>query len=334
MMFKIGLDVHLRELTKVGKVAGIAGVVGALAPLALTLPLVLLFGYPWQAGLFAGVTLAATSVSISAQVLVDLNVLQTKVGNALLATALVDDVVAILLVSLSFAITSPTGTISAADLLLILGRMAGFLVIAFLIAWFLLPRLMLWIQNRPELAQAYGIPALGLFMALIFGWAAEHFGGVAAITGAFIAGVGLSQARESIKRQIDVAIAHIAYAFLVPIFFVNVGLQTNLRLFPLNALPFAALLLAVAVISKVYGCGWSARRGGFNARESLQLSVCMISRGEVGLIIASAALARGVFNMSDPIFPSLFLVIILTTLVTPILVRRVFQPAEVQPNHA
>jgi Kef-type K+ transport system membrane component KefB len=150
---------------------------------------------------------------------------------------------------------------------------------------------------------------------------------VAAITGAFIAGVGLSRVREHIKRQIDVAVSNIAYVFLVPIFFVSVGLQTDLHNFPLSALPFAALLLAIAVISKIAGCGLGARLSGFNNTESLRLGVCMISRGEVGLIIAALGLSTGFFRPGDALFPSLFLVILLTTVLTPPLVRRVFQPA-------
>ncbi|HEX2908738.1 MAG TPA: cation:proton antiporter [Phototrophicaceae bacterium] len=325
LMFKVGLDVHLNELVKVGGVAGIAGVAGALLPTLFTIPVVMAFGFPWAEALFAGVTLAATSVSISAQVLLELGVLRTKEGNALLATALIDDVVAILLVSLAIAITGPTGSAAAGDLILIVVRMATYLGLAFLVAWFLLPRLAAWIANHPEASQSYGIPAFALIMALVFGWSAEYFGGVAAITGAFLAGVGLSRTREGIKRPIDTAISNIAYAFLVPIFFVSVGLKTDLSQFPLTALPFAALLLVVAVISKIIGCGGGARLGGFSNQESLRLGVCMISRGEVGLIIASLGLSSGIFLPTDPVFASLFLVILLSTVLTPPLVRRVFQ---------
>jgi len=332
LMFKIGLDVHLSELTQMGRVAALSGVIGAVFPVVLTLPIVVLFGETWQAGLVAGVTLAATSVSISAQVLVDLGVLRTRVGNALLATALVDDVVAILLLSVSFAITSTQGSVQVGDVLMILVRMAVFLVVAFAIAWFVLPRLLNWIHNRPELSQSYGLAGIAIVIALGFGWAAEHFGGVAAITGAFIAGVGISQMRESIKRTIDTAVSSIAYALLVPIFFVSVGLQTNLAQFPLSALPFAGIILVIAVVTKVYGCGWGARVAKMSPREALQLGVCMISRGEVGLIIASQAAARGIFKAGDPLFSVMFLIILLTTLITPVLVRRVFR--EGSPAHA
>jgi Kef-type K+ transport system membrane component KefB len=198
------------------------------------------------------------------------------------------------------------------------------MTIAFLIAWFIVPRLVP-VVNRMGQGNPYAVPAFGLVLAMIFGWSADYLGGVAAITGAFIAGVGLSRAREPFKHSIDTAVSGIAYAFLVPVFFVNVGLSTDLRAFPLSALPFALLLLAVAVVSKVLGCGGGARLVGFNDVESLRLGVCMISRGEVGLIIASIGLSSGVFGGDDVLFPSLFLVILLTTVLTPPLVRWVFR---------
>ncbi|MFN8448027.1 MAG: cation:proton antiporter [Anaerolineae bacterium] len=130
------------------------------------------------------------------------------------------------------------------------------------------------------------------------------------------------------RHEIEHAASNIAYAFLVPIFFVDVGLQTDLSTFPLSALPLALLLLLVGLVSKVGGCGLGARLGGFTNRESLQLGVCMISRGEVGLIIATLGLSSGVFHADQPLFASLFLVILLTTVVTPILVRQVFVEAK------
>jgi Kef-type K+ transport system membrane component KefB len=172
------------------------------------------------------------------------------------------------------------------------------------------------------------MPAFAIILALLFGWSAEHFGGVAPITGAFLAGVGLSRLPERIKNPIEEAVSSIAYAFLVPIFFVSVGLQVDLSQFPATAIPLAALLMLVAVASKIIGCGLGGYWGGFNRQQALRLGVAMVSRGEVGLIIASLGLSRGLFRPSDPLFLSLFLVILLTTVLTPILVRLVFRTPE------
>lgn len=333
LMFIVGLEVEVKELARVGRVAVFAGFLGAVLPVVMTFPIVLAFGYEWSAALFAGVTLAATSVSISAQVLLELGYLRTQEGNALLATALVDDILAILLVSLTIAITSPGSEAASGELLGIIGRMALYLVVAFAAAWFVLPRLMNWIAENPRLSQAHGVAALALVLMLIFAWSAEALGGVAAITGAFLAGVGISQANERVEHIVEEAASHIAYAFLVPIFFVAVGLQTDLSAFPLSALPFAALLLAGAVASKVIGCGLGARMGGFDQGASLRVGVCMISRGEVGIIIASLGLSSGVLASEQPLFATLFLVILLTTVLAPPLVRWVFKskPEEEPP---
>jgi len=330
LMFNIGLEVHLSELAKVGKVAIFAGFLGVLVPVAMT-GFVILPEFGWQPALFAGVTLAATSVSISAQVLLELGHLQSKEGNALLATALIDDVLAILLVSLTMAITtSESGSVQPMALFTIILQMSSYIVIAFLIAWYLVPPFMRWLINVPEAAQNYGIPIFALILALFFGWTAEHFGGVAAITGAFIAGVGLSKiGNRKAKVQIEESLGAVAYVFLVPIFFVDVGLETDLSNFPISAFPFMLLILVMAILSKVIGAGLGAKLGGFTNQESLRVGVCMISRGEVGLIIASLGLSSGIFSTQyDPdgaLFNSLFMVILLTTLLTPPLVRLVFQ---------
>lgn len=326
LMFNIGLEVHLDELAKVGLVAIAGGVAGVLVPVVLGALVVIAFGFDWSVALFAGVTLAATSVSISAQVLFELGVLRTKVGNALLATALIDDVLAIIAVSLTLAITvSDTGA-DLGTLIVIVLRMAVYMAVAFLIAWYIVPRFINWVRKQPELSQFYGAATFALILALFYGWSSEALGGVAAITGAFIAGVGLTRVpdRET-RREINTAVSNISYVFLVPIFFVSVGLETDLSSFPwAEALPFAIVLLIAAVLSKVVGCGVGARLTGFNNRESLQLGVCMVSRGEVGLIIASLGLTSGVLTADGQLFSVLFLVILLTTVMTPPLVRLVF----------
>ncbi len=336
LMFNIGLEVHLSELAKVGRVAVFAGVLGVVAPVAFTVAVALPFGYDMMPALFAGVTLAATSVSISAQVLLELGYLHTKEGNALLATALIDDVLAILFVSLTLVLASAGGSQDEADysqLLVIIVQMAGYIIVAFLLAWYGLPRIMRWIQKRPQLSSAYGIPIFALMFALLFGWSAEYIGGVAAITGAFIAGVGLSQLPSTgMKHEIEQSLSQLAYVFLVPIFFVDVGLETDLSVFPLDALPFMLLLLLMAVISKVLGAGVGARMGGFDLRESLRVGVCMVSRGEVGLIIISIGLSSGILDGGSELYASLFMVILLTTVLTPPMVRWLFQGKQREPS--
>ncbi len=324
LMFTVGLEVHLRELFMVGRVALWGGILGALLPVAMAVPLVLAFGHDTTAAVFIGVVLAATSVSISAQTLLELGVLRTKEGLGLLATAVVDDILAILLLSVVIATMGPETDASLGALVWIFVRMTLYLGGALAIAWFVLPRLFNRLRQMPQLAS--GIPSFALIAALVFGWSADTLGGVAAITGAFIAGVGLSQTHYRVKSEIVSTVHHISYAFLVPIFFVNVGLHADLTQIGLSELPLAALLVIVAAVSKIAGSGIGARLGGFNRGEAFRLGVCMISRGEVGLIIAALGLASGLL---DPdLFEPVFLVILVTTVMTPPFVRWVFRNAE------
>ncbi|HEX2619087.1 MAG TPA: cation:proton antiporter [Phototrophicaceae bacterium] len=337
LMFLVGIEVNPHELREVGKVSVFAGVFGALAPVIVTIPIVLLFNYSWEAALFAGITFAATSVSISAQVLLELGVLRTREGNALLATAVIDDILAIILVSLAIAITASTGTTETSagigEMIGIVIRMFAFMGIAFLIAWYALPKVIDWINHQPVLQHAAGMPAFALIFMLFFAWSAEAFGGVAPITGAFIAGIGFSRVSGHVKHEVEVTASSIAYAFLVPVFFINVGLETNLSQFQLATIPLTVIFVLIAVATKVFGCGLGARAGGFNQAEATRLGVCMISRGEVGLIIASLGIKAGVFTADSQLFIALFATIILTTLITPILVRQVFH-SSITPQSA
>ena len=155
---------------------------------------------------------------------------------------------------------------------------------------------------------------------MLFAWSAEVVGGLAAITGAFIAGVGFGRSR--LRDEIERDMHTITYAFLVPIFFVSIGLKTNARLLAGPDVVFALVLVLVAVISKVIGCGLGARLGGFTNRESLRVGVGMISRGEVGLIVATVGVDAGLIKTE--LFSVVTFIVLVTTLVTPLLLRLTF----------
>jgi len=168
-----------------------------------------------------------------------------------------------------------------------------------------------------------GTLAFAIACAMLLGWAAEALGGMAAITGAFIAGLCISQAKSDIRHTIEEGIRDLNYGLLMPIFFISIGLKTDLRNLQASVLPFALALFVVAVLSKILGGGLGARLGGFNNRSALRVGAAMVSRGEVGLIIGSVGLQYGL--IPSEVFPEIVLVIIATTIVTPPLVRWVFQ---------
>ncbi len=223
LMFLAGLEVDVREMRRTGRVAVLAGVSGVIVPLALGALAVLPFGYHGQAALFVGMILTATSVSISAQTLLELGVLRSKEGIALLGAAVVDDVLVILLLSIFVAVASSGA--GAGAIALVLVRMLLYLGLAIAAAFLVLPRLADWIDDQPI---SEGLTALVLVVTLGFAWFAEVGGGLAAITGAFIAGLGFGRSR--LHSAINRSMHTITYAFLVPIFFVSIGLKTNARL--------------------------------------------------------------------------------------------------------
>jgi Kef-type K+ transport system membrane component KefB len=315
LMFVAGMEVDLGEMRHAGRVAIYGGVLGVLVPLLLGALIALPFGYDGQSAIFVGVILTATSVSISAQTLLELGVLRTREGIALLGAAVVDDVLVIVLLSVFLALTGGAAGIGAVAL--VIANMLLYLALAGAAGWFVLPRLARWADRQPV---SEGLAALVLVSALAFAWAAEVVGGLAAITGAFIAGVGLG--RSALRDKIEDKMHTITYAFLVPIFFVSIGLHANVREIAGPLLPFLIVLFIVAVVSKLIGAGLGARLSGFGNREALRVGIGMVSRGEVGLIVASVGVSEGI--VSEEVFSAVVILVLLTTLVTPPLLRIAF----------
>jgi Kef-type K+ transport system membrane component KefB len=329
LMFSAGLEIDLSNMLKVRNTALAAGVLGVIVPIAFVAPIALLFGYGPEVSVFVGLILAATSVSISAQVMLELRVLGSREGLALLGAAIVDDVLVILLISLFLAI-NPSGLATVGEsrsIVEVVLRLVGFLAIATSLSWLILPRIAERI-HRTSISE--GPLALAIVAALLLGFSAEFFGGIAAITGAFIAGICLGRADRRIVEEIEQGLHRVNYGFFVPIFFVSIGLQSNLRLLGAAMLPFALLLIFGAIASKVVGAGLGGMLTGFPRQSALRLGIGMISRGEVGLIVAAIGISSGI--VTEEIFSAIVLVVIVTTMVTPPLVRWSFarsQTAEV-----
>jgi Kef-type K+ transport system membrane component KefB len=261
-----------------------------------------------------GIVLAATSVSITVQTLIELGRLTSKEGMTLLAAAVVDDVVALIVLSVFIAVG--TGPSNPASLVVVLGRMALFFAAA--LALGRLFRRVLRAAARAPVSE--GLLWAVLAVVLLYAWGAEALGGVAAITGAYLAGVLVAQA--GFREEVEHRLKPLTYALLVPIFFVSIGLQTNIRALDPADVPLALVVIAAAVVGKVIGCGFGARVTGFTVPESLRVGVGMISRGEVGLIIAALGLQTG--HLAERGFAIMVLMVLATTLITPPLLRQAF----------
>lgn len=334
LMFVAGLETDIARLRRVGPAAAGSAAGGVALPFVGGVALVALLGRPWPQAVFAGVVLTATSVSITAQTLIELGRLRSRAGATILGAAVIDDVLAILLLSVVIA-TVPAvarGELNhglvpalAAQLpfsaaltrpLITLSLMALFFAAAIAVG----RRWLAWLVARAgRLPVAQPQLTTAVLLAFVYAALAEGFGQVAAITGSYLAGVLLGP--TAVRREIDRGIHPLVYSLFVPVFFVGIGLQTNARLVAGEALLLIGLL-GVAVAGKVAGCGLGAWLGGVRGTDAYRVGVGMVSRGEVGLIIAAIGLTSGVITRE--LFSALVVVVLVTTLLTPLLLRHAF----------
>jgi Kef-type K+ transport system membrane component KefB len=315
LMFIAGLELHLSDLAKNTRVSAYAGVLGVVFPVALGWGAGRLFGFDTPSALFLGLILGATSVSISAQTLMDLRVLRSRVGLGLLGAAVFDDILVILLLSTVLAIFSGSGGL--VGILLIFLRILLYLGGSLAFGFWVLP----WLSRKVStMAVSQALLSLALVILFLFGLAAELIGGMAAITGAFLA--GLMFARTPEKERIERGVRALAYGLFVPVFFISIGLEINLRDFKLDSLFLLLVIVVIGVVGKILGSGLGAWLGGFSRLESLQLGAGMVSRGEVGLIVAAIGIQTGYVRPDE--FSAVIGMVIITTLITPPLLRSLF----------
>jgi Kef-type K+ transport system membrane component KefB len=323
LMFIAGLETDLQEMRRVGKVAFWAAAGGVALPMVTGALTAQAFGLPllWQ-GLFIGTILTATSVSISAQTLMELGALRSREGTAILGAAVIDDVMGILVLSVVAALARAGGEAGVASIGLTVVRLIVFFAVAWYAGRFLAPM----VRSAEKLQVSQSLLSAVLVVAFLYALAAEYLGGVAAITGSYLA--GLLFAQTDYKEAIDRGIHPLTYSIFVPVFFVSIGLQANAR--ELGAqLAFVAALVVVAIVAKAAGCGIAARLTGFNARESLRVGIGMISRGEVGLIVAGYGLTNGIINRD--VFSASVIMVLATTMVTPPLLKLTFPERALAP---
>ncbi len=311
LMFLAGLETDTETMRKVSLPAFSVATGGVVLPFVGGLGIGLAFNLSTSEALFLGAILTATSVSISAQTLRELGRLRSREGTTILAAAVIDDVMGIIVLAFVFAATG------GGDPLVSIGKMAIFLPVAFVLGQRVLsPLANRTMHNLPDEAQL----AILLGLALGYGWAAEHLGGVAAVTGAYMAGLIASQTNMGEKAVHG--LNWLGYSFFIPIFFVAIGLQANFA--SLGSAPLLVLaLLGVAVVSKIGGCYVGGRVARLNHTESARIGVGMMSRGEVALVIASAGLAAGI--VEEKLFSAAIVMTLVTTILTPIILKLMYR---------
>lgn len=317
LMFMAGLDTDLDELKKSGLASFLVAVLGVVLPL---LGGFLCFKYMFPKeyannslgflkAVFVGVTLTATSVSITVETLREMGKLKGKMGTTIMGAAIIDDIVGIIVLT---TITSMQDTsVNPTIVLVKIVMFFIFVVLTGAVVFFLKNSFIGSVKRRRRIS-IYAL-AFCLFMSFI----AEEGFGVADITGAYFAGLMFCafSVREYIGKKFNV----LNYLFFAPVFFASIGMQTNMKSLTGDIIWFTVVLTIVAILTKVVGCGLGAKICKFNNKEALGIGIGMISRGEVALIVAQKGADCGL--LSETLFPAIVVVVIITTLITPILLK-------------
>ena len=325
LMFCAGLETDVKELKKCGKASLVIAVLGVIIPwiggAAVTYAFISNGTIESNAeasvllqSIFVGVILTATSVSITVETLREIGKLKTESGNAILGAAIIDDVLGIIALTI---VTSMADT--SVSIAIVLLKILGFFVFAIVCGFIFFKLYQMWIVQSKKAMHRHAIAAF--VFCLLVSYCAEVFFGVADITGAFIAGLFISC--TSIKQFVTAKFDVLSYLLLSPIFFASIGLKVELPEMTGAVISFSVILVIVAVISKIIGCGLGAKLCRYTNKQSFRIGIGMISRGEVALIVANKGEAAGL--LGDNFMGPVVLVVVATTIITPILLKPVFK---------
>lgn len=319
LMFSAGLETDVKELKKSGLASFVIALMGVIVPLLGGFAIAAIYNptadkQTLLQNIFVGVVLTATSVSITVETLKELGKLSTKTGNAILGAALIDDVLGIIALTV---ISSFAG--SDVSIWVILLKILSFFVFCGVVAFLFVKIGNPWINKYKKDLRRFVI--LAFAFCLVMAFASEYFFGVSDITGAFVAGLILSNNKKTtyMQNRFDT----ISYLLLSPVFFASVGLKVTFDGMSSTVVVLIILLLAVAILSKMIGCGLGAKICKYTNLQSVKIGIGMISRGEVALIVATKGMAMGLMN--DMFFAPLVLVVVATTIVTPILLKLAYK---------
>lgn len=327
LMFGAGLETNMKELLKTGPKALLVAVMGVAVPL---LGGFLLYGafYGFSAvgsdefyrAVFTGTIMTATSVGITVQTLKELGRLKGEIGTLIVSSAIIDDVIGIIVLTFVIGLKTP----DSAPLDVVKNTFFFFL---FSIGIGLITYYVFKVIDK-RYPHKRRIPILGLALCMIMAYCAEHFFGIADITGAYVAGLILCNLRDSeyIAEKMDIS----SYMLFGPVFFASIGLKTEFSGLTPSLLVFSLLFVGVALLAKIVGCGLAGKLCGYRLRDCVKIGVGMMTRGEVALIVSQKGLAVGLL---DPIyFTSVILLIIVSSVLTPIVMKLLYR-GEPLPEH-
>lgn len=321
LMFSAGMGTDIKELKNSGKAGFMVAVLGVVVPFLMGTALAwgadelgLIETTGFLESVFIGTILTATSVSITVETLKEMKKLETKVGNTILAAALIDDVLGLVALTLVCSLAGGDESIG-----MVLLKIAGFFVFAFVVG-FAANRVFCWMLKRQHGWASHRNSVFAFVLCLVMAYCAEEFFGVADITGAYAAGLAVACTPKG--TYIQTKYNPLGYLLLTPVFFASIGINVQITGLTGGMLAFSLLLL-ISIISKLLGCGLGAKACHFSTRESIQVGAGMACRGEVALIVANRGLSMGV--LSSAMMTPVVITVVCGTILTPILLKLSFR---------
>ena len=321
VLFTAGIETRPQDLIQVGRQAMRVALLGVVVPFVLGFAYMQLRGEPTNESAFVAAAMVATSVGITARVLADLHVLNTRVSRIILGAAVFDDILGMILLAVVVGMASATG-VRWIHLGIVFLEAMGFALFMIFVA----PRIVRRVHRRITRLSLQNAPlVLSLALCLLLSWSAVRIG-MAAIIGAFFAGLVLAEYAPEWRLQPRI---HAINEFLAPFFFFTIGSRLDVSLFSGNLLLAAFVVSVLAVLSKVVGCGLPLLREGW--RTAVRVGVGMMPRGEVALIVALVGLQMNIVSQSA--YAIVIFMTGFTTILAPPLLRLLLQPSPPHSTH-
>ena len=332
LMFSAGLETDIKGLKKCGLAAFVIAILGVLVPLGGGYLIAYIFNgklIPSDAtssvffqNIFIGVILTATSVSITVETLKELGKLNCPAGNAIMGAAIIDDILGIIALTVITSVGDPKSDVSVGTVLI---KIVLFFALAGVVGYIFYRLFKVWTEHSLNDKRRFVI--IAFVFCLLMSYIAEVYFGVADITGAYLAGLVISQTQR--KEYLEARFGTLSYIMLSPIFFASIGIKVVLPKMTAEVIIFTVVIVLVAVLAKIIGCGIGAKLFRYSTRECLQIGAGMVSRGEVALVVmdkGGSALMPS--NLQGPIV----IMVVATTIIAPILLKIVFKERN-EKNH-